>query len=305
MLSFLTKPNFPSSALGIEEDSIAAISLDRSRGRFYIRRAATVDPGAGVVTPNFLGVNIADPVSFAQSIEEVTVAAGLNGQKRWSVALPANSARTSIITLETVPSAKAEFEEILDWKAEQTFGAPAMEMRLSSRKISPDRDGRARFFVSAVRLETIDEFERAFERYGWNAGLILPRVLSEATWLARPRPTRDAMLLSSQDDGFTALLMRGDEPAVVRSVTCTEAEVDDEIYRLLMFYNDRFGSDGDLSHLLVIGPDKMVEKTGDIASDALGRPIGVIGADEVGLDLPDGGFNFASIAAAAGLASLG
>ena len=51
------------------------------------------------------------------------------------------------------------------------------------------------------------------------------------------------MLISGQNDGFTALLLRGTEPSVVRSVTCEQNEIDDEIYRLLMFYNDRFGGE--------------------------------------------------------------
>ncbi len=51
------------------------------------------------------------------------------------------------------------------------------------------------------------------------------------------------MLISSQTDGFVALMMRRGEPTVVRSVTCAETESDDEIFRLLMFYRDRLGND--------------------------------------------------------------
>ena len=114
------------------------------------------------------------------------------------------------------------------------------------------------------------------------------------------------MLISGQNDGFTALLLRGNEPSVVRSVTCEQGEIDDEIYRLLMFYSDRFGGDagGTLERMLIIGRDLIPAKIKDIAAEALGRVTQILQPDEVGLNLPDNRFSFNEIAAPAGLAAL-
>ena len=241
MFSSITHPNYPKAALGLEKSSISVVMLNKAgRGQFSIRQAASAGLPPGLLTPNFLETNIPDPRGFADCLQEAIVNAGLLNQKRWSVALPSNTARTSILALENEPASKKEADEILDWKAEQSFGAPASEMRIAKQKISPDKDGRSRYFATAVTLSVLDEYETQFEALGWKAGLIMPRAVGEAQWLIDGTEKADSLLISSNDDGFTALLLRGNEPAVVRSVTCVPDEVDDEVYRLLMFYNDRF-----------------------------------------------------------------
>ena len=308
MFSALTQPNYPNAALGLRSDGVTALSLQKqARGQYGIKQAATVSLSAGLLTPSFLDVNISNPSEFAACLEEAVMSAGLLKQKRWSIALPSNTARTAILTLEAEPAVKGEAEEILDWKAEQSFGAPAAELRISKQSIEPDRDGKARYFATAIKLSVIDEYENIFERFGWKAGLMLPRAVSEANWLIDRKSLGDSMLISGQNDGFTALLLRGNEPSVVRSVTCEQGEIDDEIYRLLMFYSDRFGGDagGTLERMLIIGRDLIPAKIKDIAAEALGRVTQILQPDEVGLNLPDNRFSFNEIAAPAGLAALG
>jgi Tfp pilus assembly PilM family ATPase len=307
IFSSISQPHYPNAALGIEYDVITAVALEGNKRQYSIRQAATVEVPEGLIAPSFLDVNIADKPAFATCLREVVETAGMLNQKRWSVALPSNTARSAIISLESEPANRQEAEEVIDWKAEQSFGAPAMELRIARHKISPDREGRSRYFVTAVKLAVIDEYETQFEALGWKAGLILPRAVSEANWLIDANGQSDSLLISGNLDGFTALLMRGDEPAVVRSVTCSPAEVEDEIYRLVMFYNDRFGGeqDGLLDRLLVVGRSVLPAKVQEIASEALGRRISVLSNDEVGLNVPAGGFSFDDLAAPAGLAALG
>ena len=309
MFSSLTEPNYPNAALGIESNVISAVALQKvGRGQYSIKQAASIDLLPGLITPSFSDVNITDPREFAASLREVAESAGLLRQKRWSIALPSSTARSAILALDSEPSSKSEAAEVLDWKAEQNFGAPAFEMRLAMHKISPDKEGRSRYFATAVKLAVIDEFETQFESLGWKAGLILPRAIGEANWLLDRKDDSDALLISGNSDGFTALLLRGAEPAVVRSVTCMPAEIDDEIYRLVMFYNDRFGGgqgNGMLEKLLVIGKNLVSENVQNIATEALGKALRVLTPEEVGIVLPDGGLSFDNLAAPAGLAALG
>jgi hypothetical protein len=306
MFSLITQPNYPNAALGIEDDAITAVALNGGRRNYSIRQAASVELSSGVLTPNFADVNITNHHEFSSCLTEVVELAGLLAQKRWSIALPSNTARTAIIAIESEPSSKSETEEILDWKSEQAFGVPANELRIATHRISSDKEKRSRFFVTAIKLAVIDEYESHFESRGWKAGLILPRALGEANWLAGYSGT-DSMLISENSDGFTALLLRGSQPAVIRSVTCSPAEIEDEIYRLVMFYNDRISSEthGSLDKLLIVGKDIIPQHVESIASEALGRRIRVLSPGDIGLDLPDGDMNFDSIAAPAGLASLG
>jgi len=309
MFSVLTQPNYPKAAIGLEREAITALALlKEGRGRFGVKQAATVELPTKLLTPSFVEKNIASLEEFRVLLQEAVISAGLGNQKNWSVSLPSNTARTAILTIDNGTGRKGETEEILDWKAEQSFGAPSGELRITRNKISNDRDGKSRYFATAVKLSVIDEYETAFESLGWTAGLILPRAVSETKWLLGNDASTDSLLLSSQNDGFTALLLRGHEPAVIRTVTCTQSERDDEIYRLLMFYNDRFAdpqSGGLLETLLVIGKDLLPAKIKEISSEALGRTLRVLRAEDVGLNVPVGSLNFDDLAAPAGLASYG
>ncbi|CAN5672789.1 hypothetical protein BH20ACI4_BH20ACI4_21110 [soil metagenome] len=307
MLSALTQPNYPKSALGIEASSITAVALQKEgRGQFGIKQAATIELPNHLLEPSFLEKNIHGANEMIELIEEAVVTAGLQRQKRWSVGLPGNTARSVILTLDNEPASKQELAQILDWKAENSFGASAGEMRVTRRKIKADRDGKTRYFATAVKLSVIDEYETLFERLGWQAGLILPRAVGEANWLIGKNGSTDSLLISEQTDGFTALLMRGGEPTVVRSVTCTQNEIDDEIFRLLMFYRDRHGDDqNDLEKMLVVGKNFSFSKLKDIANEALGRTLNILRPEDIGLNIPVSNLNFDEIAAPAGLAALG
>ncbi len=309
MLSALTQPNYPKAALGIESNSVTAVALQKEgRRSFGIKQAATVELPDHLLEPSFLEKNIHGADEMLELIEESVVTAGLQKQKRWSVALPGNTARSVILTLDAEPASKQELMQILDWKAENSFGAPAGEMRVSRRKIKSDKDGKPRYFATAVKLSVIDEYETLFERLDWQAGLVLPRAVSEANWILGTKDANDSMLISEQSDGFTALLMRGGEPTVVRSVTCNESEIDDEIFRLLMFYRDRLGegkTENELEKLLVIGKKFPFAKLKDIANDALGRTLNILRPEDIGLNIPVSNLNFDEIAAPAGLAALG
>jgi hypothetical protein len=309
VLENLTQPHYPKAALGLEQTSVTALALQKEgRGRFGIRQAATIELPVNLLKPSFTDRNISSADEMLVLLEEAVMTAGLGKQKRWSVSLPSNSARTAILTLDTEPASKEELSEILDWKSEQTFGVPSGELRIARRKIKADKASKARYFATAVKLSVVDEYETLFERLGWQAGLIMPRAVSEANWLVDAKSQSDSLLISSQSDGFVALLLRGDEPAVVRSVTCTESETDDEIYRLLMFYRDRFGSDANqnsLEKLLVVGKNFAPARLKEIADEALGRTLAILRPEDVGLSMPAQTLSFDDVAAPAGLAALG
>lgn len=307
MFSFLTEPRFPKAALGIEADRVTVLALERSGdGLFGIRSAASVELPGSLLNPSFLEQNILSPQGLRAVLQEAVGLAGMLDQRDWSMSLPSNSARTAILTLENVGN--GDVDEILDWKAEQSFGAPAAHLRISKFRISDDNDGRMRYFATAVKLSVIDEYETVFEALGWHAGLILPRSVSESNWLMRGDRSRDALLLSSQDDGFTAVLFSDGEPSVVRTVTCTDAEKGDEIYRLLMFYNDRFAAERgnkQLDRVMAVGRDLDAAKIIEIARESLGRTVSMLGSRDIGLHLAVDSLSIDEVAAPAGLAILG
>lgn len=308
IFSKITNPNFPKTAIGIERNRITAVGLRKQGRQFAIKQAATVEMPDNILQVSFTEPNIMDFEGLAGYLMEAAEAADLKNNRRWSISLPGTSARTGIITLDTKPASKNELEEVLRWKAERSFGAASDEMRISWFSLSPDETGKARYFASAVRYNVLDEYEGLFRALGWQVGLILPRPVAETRWLSEAGKNFDALLLSSQNDGFNAVLVHKGEPGVVRSFTCTDEERDDEIFRLLMFYRDRLAKENSgnlLAKLLVIGKGFNLKKLNEIGQETLGQALSILRPDEVGLELPVGThIGFEEVAAPAGLASL-
>ncbi|HEY6660892.1 MAG TPA: hypothetical protein VI031_07110, partial [Pyrinomonadaceae bacterium] len=117
----------------------------------------------------------------------------------------------------------------------------------------------------------------------------------------------DSLLLSGSSQGFTGVIFRDKHPLIVRTVTCTEDEFEDEFYRLLLFYRDRSVPEGEghgLTRLMVIGEGITKQRAGEIVNETTGGDLRPLEAQDLGLQLPSRDFSFDSIAAPAGLATL-
>jgi Tfp pilus assembly PilM family ATPase len=314
-LSKLINPRFPMAAVGLERGSASAVLLQRQRQEFSLRRAATITLPESLLQPSFEEINIINTGELADALAELVTSAGLQKQRRWSVTLPEAATRAVILTLESAPASRGELDEILRWKTERSFGADFDELRVSRDRLSPDASGRPRYLAVGMRLEVLAEYESVFDALGWHTGLILPRHAGEERWLTRTRDggraEMDALLISSHAEGFTAVLMRGAQPLIVRSVMCDEEDRADELYRLLLFYRDRVQATDaalpvprSIERYLVIGSGFSMDKVGEIINETLGTEARALTAPDVGLRLPADDLSFDAIAAPAGLAAL-
>jgi len=314
-LSKLINPRLPTAAIGLDEGSASAVLLNRQRGRFVLRRAATMVLPTNLLLPSFDEPNIANTSELADALAELVASAGMPRQHRWSIALPEASTRALIMTLETATSSRNELEEVLRWKTERGFGATYDELCVSRERLSPDSSGRTRYLAVGMRVDVMAEYESVFDSLGWNTGLIVPRHVGEEQWLARAKngnqPGGDSLLISSHAEGFTAVMLHGTQPIIVRSVMCDEEDRVDELYRLLLFYRDRVQGAKTSERLkygieryLVIGSGSKFETLGEMIDETLGTPARAIDANDVGLQLPTTDLNFDTIAAPAGLAAL-
>jgi hypothetical protein len=241
-------------------------------------------------------------------VKDLASSAGLLRQKRWSLSLPEATTRTLVLTMESQSQSAAEAQEVLRWKIERGFGATLEELSISKDRLQKDTHGRDRYLVIAVRKAILAEYEAVLDTLGWRAGLILPRHLGEAQWLVRNGAAGDALLLSGSSQGFTGVIFRDKHPLIVRTVTCTEDEFEDEFYRFLLFYRDRSvpetGAGQGLARLMVIGEGITKQRAGEIVNETTGDDLRPLQAEDLGLQLPNREFSFDSIAAPAGLATL-
>ena len=308
-LSKLVNPRYPSTALGFEKGIATIVQLERGRGSsFSLRRAATVAIPETLVRPSFEEPNISDPAALAAALRDLATSAGLLQQKRWSVALPDAASRTLILTLEAPPASRAELEEVLTWKMERGFGTPLDELAISRERLPADPQGKDRYLVVATPAAVLAEYESVLHSLGWRAGLIVPRHLGEGQWLTQNGSRGDALLLSSSEKGFTAVVFRGKQPLIVRTVACEPDECEDELFRLLLFYRDRRGGEseqvGQLARMLVVGNLLSKARACELVSETLGTTLRSLDAADLGLQLVSRELSFDAIAAPAGLATL-
>jgi hypothetical protein len=308
-LSKLVNPRYPSTALGFEKGIATMVQLERGRGgAFSLRRAATVALPESLIRPSFDEPNILDPRELTTALRELATSAGLLQQKRWSVALPDATSRTLILTLESAPASRAELEEVLTWKMERGFGVSLDELSVSRERLPADPQGKDRYLVVATPTSVLGEYENAMRALGWRAGLIVPRHIGEGQWLTLNGSGGDALLLSSSEKAFTAVVFRNKQPLIVRTVTCDAAECEDELYRLLLFYRDRRGGESDetaqLSRMLIVGKLLSKDRACEIVSETVGGYLRSLDAGDLGLQLVTRELGFDAIAAAAGLATL-
>jgi len=308
-LSKLVNPRYPATALGFEKGVATMVQLERGRGgASSLRRAATMALPESLIRPSFEESNVSDPAELSAALRDLAASAGLLQQKRWSVALPESASRTLILTLESAPSSRAELEEVLTWKMERGFGVPLAELSISRERLPADAQGRERYLVVATPTAVLAEYEHALHSLGWRAGLIVPRHIGEGQWLTHNGAPGDALLLSSSESAFTAVVFRGKQPLIVRTVICDAEECEDELHRLLLFYRDRRGGEREqpaqLSRMLIVGDLITKERAGEIVGETLGASLRPLAAADLGLQLASRELDFDSIAAPAGLATL-
>lgn len=307
-LDKLLKPRFPPTAVGIDSGAASVVQLDRGRGGFIVNRAASISLPPELIRASFDESNIEDPEELTVALAELLTSAGLLRQRKWSVTLPEASTRAAVMTLEGAAGSRRELEEVLEWKIERSFGAPLAELRVAREQLPPDAQRQTRYLITAVRLSVLAEYEAVFAALGWQAGLILPRHAGEEQWL-RNGHHGDGLLLTTHDEGFTAVLMRNNRPVTLRSVFCEAEECDDELHRVLLFYRERSGANGQgnsasVDRLLIVGDGLDKQRVAAIAQETLGVNLKPLGAADVGLVIPTGDLAFDQIAAPAGLARL-
>ena len=306
-LAKLIQPWYPANAIGVEKGLLTMVQLERGKGAGTLKRAATLVLPDSLITPSFDEPNISDPSQLAAALKELATSAGLLQRKRWSLSLPDASSRSLIMTMESNPGSQAELQEVLTWKVERGFGAPLEELSYSRERLPPDAQGRDRYLIIATRAAVLAEYEDVLHLLGWRAGLVLPRHVAEGQWLTLNGSRDDSLLLSSSDSGFTAVVFRGKQPLIIRTVICEPDEYEDELYRLLLFYRDKRSGEQSgtpLSRLLVVGDAMSKERITSIVRDTLGVDLRPLEAEDLGLVLTTRQLSFDSIAAPAGLATL-
>jgi Tfp pilus assembly PilM family ATPase len=303
--NFLTAPKLPGTSLAITETHLALITL-RYRGRqFEPRNLGVGRLPVGLVTADFLEPNIADEPAMIEHLKRTATQAGMSRLKALSASLPTGSARSLVISLDSVPDTRDELTQMIEWKVERGLGQKYGDLRVNYQRLR-DFNGRSQWIISAVGEKVIGQYEQIFNALGWQTGLIVPKFLGEAQWLIRSKLEEDQVVVSLNNQGFAAVIVRGDEPILVREVVCPYEERENEFYRLMIFYRDRLLTEDSpitLNRALIIGNVAEQRSFRDVLSSALEKHTVSLDPQQLGLRV-DPNAPFDRFAAAGGLATM-
>jgi Tfp pilus assembly PilM family ATPase len=302
---YLTAPRLPQTSLSIGETHLALITLKRIGGDFEPRNLGVSRLPGGIVRASFTEPNIADETALIDHLSKTASRSGMGNIKELSVSLPSGSARSMVATLDSQATSRAELQQMIEWKAERSMGQKSSDLRINYARLS-DLGGRPQYLISAAAERVIAQYEQIFERLGWHAGMIAPQHVGEAQWLIRQSLEDDQVVVSLNERGFDAVIVRGQEPLIVREVECASEERENEFYRLMVFYRDRLaaeGSDRQLNRALIIGSASERRSFLDVLTSAMERQVVTLDLSQIGLRAdPSAPFNH--FAAAGGLATM-
>ncbi len=303
--NYLTAPDLPRTALAISETHLSIVSLRRSKGEFEPRNLGVQRLPAGLVRAGFTEPNISDEAALISHLTQTATQAGLKRLGNLSVALPSGSARSQVVSLDTVPSSRQEIAELIEWKIERSFGQKFGDLQASYTRLS-DFNGRPHWLVTAVHSRVLKQYERIFKELRWQVGMIIPQNLGEAQWLMRQRLADDQVVVSLNERGFDTVIIRGREPILVREVECAPEDREDEFFRLLVFYRDRLLPENapiTLNRLLTLGTSTDQRRFREVLASALENHAISLDPQQIGLRIePSAPFNH--FAAAGGLATM-
>lgn len=302
--NYLTSPSLPGTALAITPSYLALVELSKRGGALTAQKVGVQDLPEGIIQASVTEPNILNEGAFIDQLRTIADKAGFSKKLSLSVSLPEGSVKSIVVTLENEPKTRDELKQMLEWKAVRSFNLKQGEARLKHHRIS-GADGTKRYFVSAVGEAVAAQYERVFKDIGWQAGAIMPQHLGEAQWLLRSEvdETEDQALVSVHNSGFVALILRNQEPLLVREVSCSSEECEDELFRFMTFYRDRLSGTNKIRNLLLVAESPVQANLSKAVTAALEYTPHKLSPGAVGLNL-DSNAPFLHLAAASGLASM-
>lgn len=302
--NFLTSPTLPRTSLALTPTHFALIEMQKRGGNFNPKRLAVQSFPAGVIQASLTEPNINKESEFISLLTSSAEQAGFSRKLKLSVTLPEGSAHSIVVTLEQKPKTRTELEQMLEWKIGRATNLKASEMHNSYHPLE-SQSGQPRWLVAAIHKQVLEQYERLFSQLGWQVGVVLPQHLGEAQWLMRHAAAsdEDQVLVSVSGQGFVVVVVRGTEPLLIREVTCSPEEREDELYRLMVFYRDRLNPTQPIKGLLIIGDPTEQAIFAKALTAALEQNPPKVTPISLGLNL-DANAPFHRLAAAAGLASM-
>lgn len=234
----LIEPDYPELAVEVRPRAIAAVRLAREGRQVKLGAAAVVDLPEGALDVTLTRPNITDPEAFRSALSAALERAGALSGGAVSLVLPDPAVRLVLVDGGGLKARRADAEETIRFRLHK-----ALPFDVRGARLAWDRRHRTagQVLVVVALEEVVRSYEETLESLGFAPGLV---EASSPALTSLDQSDAGDRLLVNWDDGYVSfLLVRGEEPILVRTLpgVAGAGSVARQATSTLQFYRDRLG----------------------------------------------------------------
>jgi hypothetical protein len=211
----LLVPRYPRVALEVRTDGLAAVRLQRVKGKLTLAGHALRSLPADVVGSSLFRPDLADPARLEFELRAALETVQAKGVTRISLALPDSLAKVMIIQLPEMPRRISQTREMVNWKVRRTLPFRSEDAVLSYQMLPSNAAEGCRVLVSVALRKVVQQYERVFQDMGIRIGLVDLASLNvynalRAAIAATVPAGSDHAILNATENSFTLMIFRGE-----------------------------------------------------------------------------------------------
>ncbi|MCI0354347.1 MAG: hypothetical protein L0099_04795 [Acidobacteria bacterium] len=247
---------------------------------------------AGCVTPGLTTSNVFDREALRQAVRGVMEAV-TRRSKDVIVVLPDAAVRVALLDFESLPERESDAAALVRFRLRKTLPFDVEHAAVSHHVQQGLAAGggrasdRALQVVAAVAPQSVvEEYESAFREAGYNPGVVLPSMVAALGVVDARRPT---LVVKTDAVTTTVAIVDQHQLRLIRTLEgkpgATGAQLAEEIYPSVVFFQDTFGAD--LERVLVGGQTPVAGLEAALETQTGLRVAELIGESEAGGGLGD------------------
>jgi type IV pilus assembly protein PilM len=233
------RPRKVTQACDLAADRIVAARIHEG----LVDMTAVRTMGAGAITPNLTGQNIALRDVVRTGVQEAMAAIGARSRDVILI-VPDAACRLVLLEFDSLPEKPEEAQAVVRFRLKKSLPFEVERARVSFQAYPP-KDGKLSVLVAVILHQVLEEYEAVVRGAGYLPGAVLPAMIAALGQVDATIPTlvikldRATTSVAIVDSDRLALIRTLDNPAGTRPESQQLAE---DIYPSLVFYQDTYGT---------------------------------------------------------------
>ncbi len=201
---------------------------------------ASYELRSGCVVPDLTESNVRDRTTLFQTIRDTLDS--IAGRSRDLIAvLPDAAVRVVLLDFEALPPHRHEAEAVVRFRLKKSLPFDVEKAKISYH--AHQSNGGVRVVAAVALASIVEEYESAVREAGYEAGVVLPSMLSALGAAAAQRPT----LVVKVDEHTTSIAILDQQQVLLfrtlentRGVAITGEKLAEDVYPSVVFFQDTY-----------------------------------------------------------------